>query len=740
MAKKIVETLVTELTADGAKLKAEMEKSFKDAKSWGDRMSKVAKNVAIFGGAGAVGISAGVVALTKNAIDNADAMSKQAQAVGMAIDKLSAYSYAAEMGGVQQEQFVASLGKFNRVIAEAYQGVGKGVDAFDALGISITDNNGKLKNNSDLFAEVADRFKSMPDGIEKSALAMDLFGRSGTALIPTLNGGKESLAEMTAEAERLGLVISEDTGKKAELFNDNLEKMQKAFEGLGNRIAEASLDELNDFTNVINDPATQEGLATFTGGLITFGGELVKFLSEVAKFSGWVGDELAAQINGIDPNDIVRLEQKLAELQDPNNVQISLISGPMAMDIKGAVEARRREIAETKALIDAYYKNQDELLRLQQGMNKPAVSPVGSTGSDKPTFPGGTGVKTLEEINAESAAAELKILRDKMAAEDEILLDAALRKENKEMEDARRKQEAADQEVAIQREKFRRIHEEKLVAQGLDIELENYQHQRAKDELTKEMEALREKGLLGDELKKEFDLAEEEQEIAHQARLQEIKKRAEDEERRRKEAGYSELIGLAETYNNAKGHAANRYTAVALNALKVLSNKERRESINSVTRDGYVSIQKAWASAPFPANLWPVAMATTAAAGNLIGVTGVAHKGMESIPREGSYLLDKGERVVSPAQNRDLTNFLKAPDTSKLKQSSSVNVTIQNFGSPKNFQVEKLSENEVRIIARDEAMQVVQKETGNLVSRDIADPNSKVSKSLARNTQTQRNR
>lgn len=82
--------------------------------------------------------------------------------------------------------------------------------------------------------------------------------------------------------------------------------------------------------------------------------------------------------------------------------------------------------------------------------------------------------------------------------------------------------------------------------------------------------------------------------------------------------------------------------------------------------DAIVKIQTGIANAaalPFPANLG--AMATVAAAtGSIVStiqgtrLQGVAHGGMDNIPREGTWLLDGGERVVSPQQNRDLTSFL----------------------------------------------------------------------------------
>lgn len=71
---------------------------------------------------------------------------------------------------------------------------------------------------------------------------------------------------------------------------------------------------------------------------------------------------------------------------------------------------------------------------------------------------------------------------------------------------------------------------------------------------------------------------------------------------------------------------------------------------------------------------------------------------------------------------------------------ASVAVTIENYGTFKDFEVQQLSETDIRIIARDEAKGVVQKEAPDVVAAQIRNPNSSVSKSLGQNTQTQRRR
>lgn len=78
--------------------------------------------------------------------------------------------------------------------------------------------------------------------------------------------------------------------------------------------------------------------------------------------------------------------------------------------------------------------------------------------------------------------------------------------------------------------------------------------------------------------------------------------------------------------------------------------------------------------------------------------------------------------------------------SSEQKGETVLNVTIENNGSYKDFEVQQLTETDVRIIARDEAQNVVTKQAGSVVARELANANSDASKSLSRNTNTERTR
>ena len=212
--------------------------------------------------AGALSITA-LSAFVKTSIDAADAASKSASAVGLAVEEYTALQYAAELAGVGGAELDAGLSKLNRTIDAAANGGAAQAETFDRLGISVQDASGKIKSGDQILAEVADKFQTLPNGVQKSAIAMELFGRSGAKLIPLLNGGADGLEELRKEAEALGLVISTDMAAQSEVFNDNLTRLGKATTGAGNSIANDMLPSLVELSELLVD-VNREGEASNT--------------------------------------------------------------------------------------------------------------------------------------------------------------------------------------------------------------------------------------------------------------------------------------------------------------------------------------------------------------------------------------------------------------------------------------------------------------------------------------------
>lgn len=294
----------------------------------------------------AVGIaSAAAVAFgaaqTKAAIDAADALSKQSSIVGILTEDLSALGYAAELSDVSMEQLSAGLARFNKNVAASK-------DVFKELGIALTENDGTLKSNYELINEIADAFAVMEDGARKSSLAQELFGKSGTKLIPLLNGGSAGLKAMADEAQRLGLIIDTETGKAAEEFNDNLTRLSKAADTLGIGLAKDLLPSLTRITSAMIEAQKESG--AFEAAWVGLGGVLAEGLG--------LNDSIEEQIKSIeqlldgDLFDRLRLFGKdgLIEYYSESELRAELAK------LKAQVE---QQTASTKAAIQVTTETQD---------------------------------------------------------------------------------------------------------------------------------------------------------------------------------------------------------------------------------------------------------------------------------------------------------------------------------------------------------------------------------------------
>lgn len=211
------------------------------------RMKSMQKRAEQFGKAMGVALAAAASAAgyaIKSAIDRADELSKGAQKIGVTTEALSRLAYAADLSDVSLEQLQGGLARMTKYQAEAAQGNKEATATFEAFGIAIKDAEGNLRDTEAVLQDFARVFAALPDGPEKTALALRVFGKSGAELIPLLNEGADGMKRLADEADRLGLTISTKTGKDAEALNDELTTLKASLAGVANRILKPLLPEL----------------------------------------------------------------------------------------------------------------------------------------------------------------------------------------------------------------------------------------------------------------------------------------------------------------------------------------------------------------------------------------------------------------------------------------------------------------------------------------------------------------
>lgn len=248
---------------------AQFTTGMKNAQTGLQKFASIAKAGALAIGSAMVAAGGAMALAMKGIIDDADEMSKMAQKIGVPIEELSKLRYAAQLADVDLEALSKAVKKLSTNMFEAGQNAtGPAAEAFAMLGVSVQDAEGKARSATDVIGSLADRFAKMPDGVEKTALAIKIFGRAGADMIPLLNEGSAGLEELYTEAERLGVVLDEETGRAAERFNDNLTRLGKTKDGIITKITAGMLPALSNLTDELANTSRNTGILSGIGTVL----------------------------------------------------------------------------------------------------------------------------------------------------------------------------------------------------------------------------------------------------------------------------------------------------------------------------------------------------------------------------------------------------------------------------------------------------------------------------------------
>jgi hypothetical protein len=237
-----------------------------------DNAAQWKKDFEIVGGVvGGVAIAAvgATIAVAKSVAEQGKEMSKLSQSYGLPIETVSSLRVASKLTGVSLETLTVGMGRLAKASA-TFATTGKDTTgAFTTLGLKVTDAAGHLRPMSALMEDVAEKFSKMENGTGKTALAMQLFGRSGAALIPFLNEGKAGIAEMTELSNRLGLTWSEKDLQAAEQLQHTVEILDLRTTAFKEQLAKAVIPSLNNLADAFTHADGQgQSLATGLGSAV----------------------------------------------------------------------------------------------------------------------------------------------------------------------------------------------------------------------------------------------------------------------------------------------------------------------------------------------------------------------------------------------------------------------------------------------------------------------------------------
>lgn len=203
--------------------------------------------------AAALASSAAIGIMVKKTAEYADNMDDASKRTGIAAERLQTLNYAAKITGTSMEGLEKGLKILSNNMLDASRNTGTAKITFNELGIAVKNTDGTLRKTTDVLAEAADKISKMKDDTRQAAYANDLFGKSGTMLLPLLKMGASGIAELEGNLKKYGYVMSSKEIAAGETFNDNLLTMQMAIEGLGMRFSSKLIPVLDETLNKMLD-------------------------------------------------------------------------------------------------------------------------------------------------------------------------------------------------------------------------------------------------------------------------------------------------------------------------------------------------------------------------------------------------------------------------------------------------------------------------------------------------------
>ena len=267
---------VAEVVAALKKVQAESEKTAgKQSRGFLGLNRILGSTSALLGG---LGVALGVHQFQqwiRSSVDAADRTLELSQAVGASTEHLSALHLVARTAGVGLDQMGQALAKQNRFIGEASAGNAKAIATLRDLGLTLRDFKGK--DSVQVFELLAKRISALPSPIERTKAAMDIFGRSGANLIPTMNAlADEGLERVVERARELGVLIDTRLAQSADQLNDDFELLKAQSEGLGVRFAAGFVPQMSQALQSVSGELKQTTKVWEDFGKVV--GFIVKFI------------------------------------------------------------------------------------------------------------------------------------------------------------------------------------------------------------------------------------------------------------------------------------------------------------------------------------------------------------------------------------------------------------------------------------------------------------------------------
>ena len=575
-------------------------------KAFDSALSFAAKGVAAVG-ASAVAAGAGLLEITRRVANSTDAVGKFALRIGVSTEALSAYQHAAELSGVSNEQLNLSWQRMSRRVSEAAQGTGEAQGALEELNLSAKEL-AQLSPDQQ-FQAVAGALESVGSQSDKVRLAFKLFDAEGVGVLQMLEGGAEGLAAMTSEAEKFGLVVSQQAAANSAMFNDNLTRLTGSIEGVARAVSNKLMPFLSGgmgrLSTLLAD--NREKIVAFA---VDGGRKFVNFVADLARGVAFIIDVFHDWELTVANMNILFSEFGISVLETVEDITDSTVDMLKAINVNDAFAPMIAKAESAGSMVGRAIRD----LRLNVLEEEEFIQE-----SLKRGF-------AMDEIEAQIAQA--RSLIDDLGAE-----GAGTVEDGGEASGSGEGTDANVQATAANLAELQAMHDEMFLT---NVEREDLWYEGQLERYAGNQEAL-------DQLNE-----------IH------VKKRS-DAEIKDADATAKAKADVDKKYAGFKANLDNNLATItkALGKKTFAAFQKAQYAMSFI--DAIRASVRAFSDYPFPASLGVATLAFTSALASAakIKAVGSAHGGLDNVPETGTYVLQRNERVLSADQNREITNFVQ---------------------------------------------------------------------------------
>lgn len=244
-----------------------------------------------------------MISMTKESASFADNIITLSMQTGQTTDQLQEFSYATELIDVSVDTLQGSLRKLTNNMQDAMNGTGNAKDAFDTLGVSVTNTvDGSMRSANDVFYETIDALGKVKNETERDAMSMDIFGRSAQDLNPLIIQGSDTLKAYADEAHNVGYVLDEEALSALGAVDDAYQRLQKTQEGVKNQLAAEFAPYLEEFYGDATQGVKDLGKAIKDSGIVDAFGMLLETVGDILNpMSDLSGNRVPALTNALRP-------------------------------------------------------------------------------------------------------------------------------------------------------------------------------------------------------------------------------------------------------------------------------------------------------------------------------------------------------------------------------------------------------------------------------------------------------